>query len=227
MSEELFDLSNEYEAMLNQGIGLSGEDMFFFIDGRLKAVRSQLRGPETVSRCLDFGCGLGHTTRRLAELLGASCTGVDTAENALHAAREKNGGPNTRFLSMSQLDGDPGQYDLCYVNGVFHHIPPREQPGALGLIRRKLASRGRLFLFENNPWNPGTRMVMARIPFDRDAIMLSPRKTIQLLRQGGFEVEHVSSHFFFPRLLRPLRFLDPLLQRSRLGAQYLVVGRKT
>ncbi len=46
MTEDLFDLSEEYETMLNEGIGLSGEDMFFFIDGRLAALKAFLQGCE-------------------------------------------------------------------------------------------------------------------------------------------------------------------------------------
>ena len=228
MKEELFDLSPEYEAMLNRGIKLSGEDMVFFITGRLNAVRSWRQGESPVTSCLDFGCGLGHTTSRLARLFSdASTTGVDTSKNALEAARLHNGGPRIRYLPVTELDSDPAQYDVCYVNGVFHHIPPPERPSALALIRRKLRPHGRLFLFENNPWNPGARMVMARIPFDRNAVMMSPRQTAGLLRRGGFDIEGVSSYFFFPRPLGVFRRLEPLIGWTRLGAQYLVVGRPT
>ena len=38
-----------------------------------------------------------------------------------------------------------------------------------------LLTGGVLALFENNPWNPGTRLVMKRIPFDRNAQTISPR----------------------------------------------------
>jgi hypothetical protein len=43
VTEELFDLSDEYEAMLNQGIRLSGESMFFFLEGRLNLLQEQMR----------------------------------------------------------------------------------------------------------------------------------------------------------------------------------------
>jgi 2-polyprenyl-3-methyl-5-hydroxy-6-metoxy-1,4-benzoquinol methylase len=92
MKEELFDLSQECEAMLNRGIGLSGEDMVFFIAGRLNAVRSRRHGEAPVTSCLDFGCGLGHTASRLARLFGdASITGAEASGNALQAAGLHNG----------------------------------------------------------------------------------------------------------------------------------------
>jgi hypothetical protein len=81
-------------------------------------------------------------------------------------------------------------------------------------------------VFENNPWNPGTRLVMRRIPFDRDAETLSPPAGRRLLRSAGFEVLRTDFVFFFPRALHILRPLERRLARLPLGAQYLVLARK-
>ena len=82
-------------------------------------------------------------------------------------------------------------------------------------------------LFENNPWNPGARMVMNRIPFDRDAIMLSPPETSKLVRSGGFEpVFAPKSFFYFPRRMSFLRSTESVLKHLPLGAQYLVLAAK-
>ena len=69
-------------------------------------------------------------------------------------------------------------------------------------------------------------MVMARIPFDRDAQMLSPPMTAELLQQAGFQILRTDSLFFFPRVLKALRFSEPFLGWTRLGAQYLVLGQR-
>jgi SAM-dependent methyltransferase len=156
----------------------------------------------------------------------AEVTGVDTSIKVLETARQRNGGTGVRFMTLDELPDDVAAYDLCYVNGVFHHIPPRERRDALALIRRVLRPGGLLALFENNPWNVGARMVMARIPFDRDAHMLSPRLTATLLREEGFEILHTGSLFFFPRALKVLRCLERPLGPTRLGAQYLVLGAR-
>ena len=227
MSEQLFDLSGEYEAMLNQGIRLSGENMMFFLEGRLNLLRARVSPHTSVSRILDFGCGLGYTSKRLREMFPrAEITGVDSSRQALEAARERNSGPGIRFVHVDELGGIAGGFDLCYVNGVFHHIPPEERLDALRVIHRSLRPGGKLALFENNPWNPGARMVMARIPFDRDAKMLSPRETSSLLSRAGFESTATGSLFFFPRFLKALRFAEPFLGWTHLGAQYLVLGEK-
>jgi SAM-dependent methyltransferase len=228
LTEALFDLSDEYEAMLNQGIRLSGESMFFFLEGRLGLLREQMQARgRTVSRVLDFGCGLGYSSQRLREMFApAEVTGVDTSVRALESARQRNGGTGVQFTTLGELKEDAGAYDLCYVNGVFHHIPLPERPAAIRLIHRVLNPGGILAVFENNPWNLGARMVMARIPFDRNAHMLSPLMTQRLLRAEGFEILHTGSLFFFPRALKALRSLERPLGRTRLGAQYLVLARK-
>jgi len=95
------------------------------------------------------------------------------------------------------------------------------------MIHRALRPGGTLALFENNPWNIGARMVMARIPFDRDAQMLSPWCASALLQGSGFEILSTDSLFFFPRFLQALRFLEPSLSSTLLGAQYLVLAGAT
>jgi len=225
MAEALFDLSEEYERMLNQGISLSGEDLHYFVAGRLAALVGNLPKSFSPQSVLDFGCGVGHATGPLAKLFPrARVTGMDTSQPALDRAAEHH--PGCRFLTLEAFREDAEEYDLCYVNGVFHHIPPVDRPEAIQLIYRKLRPGGLLFLFENNPWNPGTRMVMSRIPFDRDAITLSIPETARLEESAGFSIHARGSLFFFPRVLALLRPLEPLLSPSLLGAQYFVAGRR-
>jgi SAM-dependent methyltransferase len=225
VSEALFDLTEEYQAMLDQGIRLSGENMFFFLEGRLALLQRLLRARRPPARILDFGCGLGYAARRLRELFpDAEVTGADTSENALQSARERNGTPGVRFHALEDLEREPARFDVCYVNGVFHHIPLAERASAMALIHRVLRPGGVLALFENNPWNPGARMVMARIPFDRDAHMLSPLQTAALMKRAEFDVLRTESLFFFPRPLKALRRAEPYLSWTRLGAQYAVIG---
>jgi SAM-dependent methyltransferase len=113
------------------------------------------------------------------------------------------------------------------VNGVFHHIEPPERPAAVRAIFKSLAPGGHFALFENNPWNPGTRMVMRRIPFDRDAVTLSHLETRTLLRQGGFKISGSTRFlFYFPRFIRFMRIIEPALTGLPLGAQYYVTGVK-
>jgi SAM-dependent methyltransferase len=227
MAEPLFDLSAEYEVMLNRGIRLSGEDREFFVRGRAASLVRRLPAGFRMQRILDYGCGTGGTAAYLAELFpDAEVVGVDTSSNALEYAGSHFG---RRRIAFAPLDDLPhqGEFDLCYVNGVFHHIPLELRSAAAAGIHRALRPGGRLALFENNPWNFGTRMVMARIPFDRDARTLSPPVAKRLLRASGF-VERIEfwSLFYFPRQLRALRSLEGALAVFPFGAQYCVLGTR-
>ena len=223
--ESLFDRSAEYGAMLERGLRLSGEGRDFFMEGRVRALCAELALPPR--RILDFGCGTGETAAYLARVFPqAEVQGVDTAENAIALAARTHGSARVRFGPVAQL-GAEGAFDLVYANGVFHHISRPGREVALRAIHRALEPGGRFAFFENNPWNPGARWVMHRIPFDRDAIPIPLPEARRLLRSAGFrEIAPPLSLFWFPRFLAPLRRLEPALARIPLGAQYfLLVAR--
>jgi len=226
-SQELFEQSGRYAEMLERGIGLSGEDQDFFIAGRLRDLRLQLPAGWTPRRVLDFGCGIGRTTAQLARTFpDAELVGVDTSRQAVAAAQVSHGSARIRFRCDPDWS-EPPSFDLCHTSGVFHHIRPADRPAALAAIHRALAPGGYFALFENNPWNPGTRLVMKRIPFDRDAEPFSAREARRLLRQAGFAAPGQARFlFYFPRSLAFLRFSEPWLVRLPLGAQYWLLAAK-
>lgn len=224
--ENFFDRSAEYAAMLERGLRLSGEGRDFFMQGRVGALCAELTAPP---RCiLDFGCGTGETAAYLARRFPqAEVQGLDTAENAIAFATRAHGSERVRFARAAALDA-VGAFDLVYANGVFHHIPPARREAALRSIHRALVPGGRFAFFENNPWNPGARWVMRRIPFDRDAIPIAPPEARRLLASGGFrEIAAPRFLFWFPRFLAPLRRLEPALVRVPLGAQYFFLATRT
>ncbi len=224
-SDRPFDRSDEYASMLERGLRLSGESRDFFMQGRVRDLRAQLASPPR--RILDFGCGTGETVAHLAqEFPQAEVLGIDTAENAIAHAARAHDGPRVRFGLLRDFDAD-ADFDLCYSNGVFHHIRPAERVAVVRRIHRALEPGGCFALFENNPWNPGARLVMQRIPFDRDALPISPPAARRLLETGGFqEIAAPRSLFWFPRFLAALRGLEPLLVRVPLGAQYYFLATK-
>ncbi len=222
MPEQLFDRAAEYEAMLNQGISLSGENQEFFISGRIQDMRSQV--PPHPRRILDFGCGTGKSCAYLANVFPeAQVVGADLSEDALRHATASFGSNRVRFVNIADLP-QLERFDLCYVNGVFHHILPGERQRTLTMIRKVLMPGAHLALFENNPWNPGTRMVMHRIPFDRDAIPLSFLEARKRIKAAGFQLCGTRFLFYMPNALAPFRFVEPLFVKVPLGAQYYVLA---
>jgi hypothetical protein len=88
-----------------------------------------------------------------------------------------------------------------------------------------MAPGGTFALWENNSWNPGARWVMSRIPFDRDAVMLSPSGAARMLKGAGFEILSLDFAFVFPKRLRWARPLERGLCKLPLGAQYQLLCR--
>jgi len=212
---------------LQKGISLSGENQDFFVQGRIACLarRLQERGIRPKA-ALDFGCGTGRTVPVLLEQLGSDlAVGVDVSEKSLELARASYGSGKVLF---EPIGSNPHRVDMDVVhcNGVFHHIPLPDQSAAMRYVYDSLRPGGFFAFFENNPWNFGARMVMKRIPFDRDAVMISPRRARQLLRAVGFEIVVTDYLFFFPHFLRILRQAERYLIGMPLGAQYLVFCRK-
>jgi SAM-dependent methyltransferase len=225
-STDIFNsYAESYEDALNKGISLSGEGQDFFARGRLKWLLNQLSSRNlSPSSIIDFGCGTGAATPFLREFFPlARIVGCDPSESSLNTARKLHGCAQVEFVLPDKIP-TAKPYDLIFCNGVFHHIPPHQRRFALDLISGLLAPKGLFAFFENNPWNPGTQIVMSRIPFDRDAITISPRESKTLLRSAKFTIVEQHFLFFFPRLLSFLRPFERSLLRVPLGAQYVTLA---
>lgn len=220
------EYATSYDAALAEGLSVSGEDKGYFAQGRVQWLEKCLREMHVQPKsALDFGCGTGSAAPLLLQFAGVqSVIGVDVSVKLLDVARHMHGSERAQFRPLSEYR-PCAQMDLAFCNGVFHHIPPPERVGAVEFVHRSLKPGGLFALWENNPWNPGTRIVMSRIPFDRDAVTLSSPEARRLLRAGSFEVLRTDFLFVFPRSLGWFRWIEPLVHRLPLGAQYQVLSR--
>lgn len=221
--------AGDYDAALNEGLKFTGEAKEFFAEHRVRWLHRTLDGAlPPKARCLDFGCGTGTATPWLREILDAGeIVGVDTSAESCAQAQQQFGRlGQARFGPLEMLDEMPGSFDLVYCNGVFHHIPPMERMAALARVHAALKPGGWFALWENNAWNPITRFLMSRVPFDRDAVLLFPHETRSLLEEAGFDVVNTSYLFIFPSALGMLRPVERAVSRWPLGAQYQVLARR-
>ncbi len=143
-------------------------------------------------------------------------------------AREKNSdNGKINYIEIKDFNSK-NEFDLCYVNGVFHHIPVDQRAGHTAKMVYDSLSPGGLFaLFENNPLNPGTKAVMSRIPFDKDAVTMPPSETRRLLESAGFKIKIKPRFlFYFPKSLGFLRPMEKMFVHAPLGAQYYFLAEK-
>jgi len=217
----------DYDAALQQGLAVSGEGQSYFAERRITWLAGKLRKHGyAVRTVLDYGCGTGASTPLLLQLLNAEeAVGTDISERSLEIARTRYASERVRFAGTDELTSC-FPVDLVYCNGVFHHILPADRDAAIQSVVRALRPGGLFALWENNPLNPGTRYVMRRIPFDRDAVTLRAGAAANLVLNGGLEVIGIDFLFIFPRPFALLRFLEPWLTRLPIGAQYQILCRK-
>lgn len=226
-SAEFDKYAGDYDAALAKGLSASGEDKNYFAKARIDWMAKILpKLGVNPANAMDFGCGTGSATPfflnwpTLRQLIG-----TDVSSASIEVAKREHESPRSTFMLMKDYKPN-ASLDLAYCNGVFHHIPIAERAPAVQYVFDSLRPGGIFTLWENNPWNPGTRYVMSRIQFDRDAITLSPPECRRLARSGGFEIVRIDFHFIFPRILKWLRPLERVLMKLPAGGQYVVVGRK-
>ncbi len=229
-SKSEFDrYAGSYEEALQSGLRVSGEDSDYFAKGRMEWLRYRIgcRNPsEELKSGMDFGCGTGNSICHLSNILGlTNIVGLDTSEESLHQARRRYSQSNFSFANPFAFRPS-GDLDIVFCNGVFHHIPIEARPKAFEVIHSSLRQGGWFAFWENNPWNPGTRYVMSRIPFDRDAITLSIPNAKQLIVDNKFRVLSIDTRFYFPRAVKWMRPFERWLCKLPFGAQYLVLAQK-
>lgn len=218
--------AGDYDEQLNKGLALSGEGKDYFAEGRMAWVGKRLAGlgvrPKTA---LDFGCGTGSATPFFFDCLGIEFLhGVDPSTDSLTVAEQTWAEREVGFSDGKEDLDEP--VDLAFCNGVFHHILPEERWGAMDYLFRNVKDGGLFAFWENNPWNPVTRYAMSKVPFDDDAILLWPGEARRRLRSAGFEVLATDFVFYFPKSLKFMRGLEPMLCKIPFGGQYLVLCRK-
>lgn len=220
-----------YEGALDRGLSLTGESRDYYARRRVEIMRDACtRLSLRAGTVCDYGCGTGDTLPVLRDMIGPRrLVGLDPSTASLTEARRRHADCPAEWLTPD----DPATaaltntIDAVYCNGVFHHIPLSERLAAARHILRLLRPGGCWFFWENNPFNPGTLWVMARIPFDRDAITLRPGEARRLGEAAGGHWRGTSFHFYFPRALRACRGAERWLHRFPFGGQYLVVLQKS
>ncbi|MCE5324850.1 MAG: class I SAM-dependent methyltransferase [Planctomycetaceae bacterium] len=222
------DYSDGYCQRVQASQAFIGNRHQFFI--RLKAehfldLSSRHVGDPAKLKILDFGCGIGLAAAVLAEKV-AQYHGIDISQSGIERARAAV--PQGQFISYEgkTLPYRDNAFDAAFSMCVFHHIPPQQWTGAAGELMRVVRPGGLVALFDHNPWNPLTRLAVARCDFDQDATLLRAGKAEELLRGGDCRI--VQKRFI---LLTPFdgklwRWLDFSLGNLPLGAQYCIAATR-
>jgi SAM-dependent methyltransferase len=227
MSQEFDRFHDSYGEAVQRSIAFSGRDVGFFTDVKadllVDTVRKTLADPRTTS-VLDVGCGVGLTDAALGARFG-SLSGVDVSEASIRSAGGTNPTVDYRVYDGRVLPYEDGTFDAAFAICVVHHVEPPLRPGFVAEVTRVVRPGGVAIVIEHNPYNPLTRLAVARCDFD-DGVVLSRRRTTErLMETAGLDVIASSYVLFFPWRRPTLRRIEATLGWLPLGAQYLVAGR--
>jgi SAM-dependent methyltransferase len=211
--------SDRYDALLASQQGLFARDRRFFHRAKVSQLRGALR--IAPARVLDFGCGVGGALLELREAFpGAELFGHDPSGESLRKAGEAC--PWATMLDVEALRSE--RFDLIFISCVLHHVPPDERRQAITDVAGRLTPGGAIAVFEHNPWNPVTRLLVRRCPFDADAVLLTRRESEALVREAGLADVRRGYFLVFPEWLRLLQPLERMLRALPIGGQYFVIG---
>ena len=227
MTKTEFDqVSENYENILNRGISLSGENSNYFASNRVAAygkIHSDIHAKsETI---MDYGCGTGGSVPYLLDAFTPQkLIAVDISEKSLGVLKARH---NTRQVIAKNLPSfkPESNCDLCFCNGVFHHILPKDRLKAAKIIYDSLQSGGYFYFWENNPWNPATHWVMSRVPFDRNAKKISSPSS-ESAPKSRLQSKTHSLFVYISKVPLPLASNGKNSRRFPFGCQYLVLSQK-
>ena len=208
---------------VDRSVSFTGRNSAFYARRKVELleeiVQQGSRSLEGLS-LLDVGCGTGTTDRLLARRV-RSLHGVDVSAEMLVKARQNVPEAQFSWYDGATLPFDDGSFDVVVAICVLHHVPLSQRDRVVSEMVRVCRSEGFVAVFEHNPYNPLTRHAVNTCELDRDAVLLPPRETFELLQQSAcIEPEH-RHYLFSPLGGRSGRSLDRHLRKIPLGGQYV------
>jgi SAM-dependent methyltransferase len=118
-------------------------------------------------------------------------------------------------------------FDLTFAICVLHHVPRAEHAAFASELARVTAPAGVAVVFEHNPLNPLTRLVVDRCTFDDDVELLRSGETKRLLSAAGLAPVESRYLLFTPWRPPGTAQVERVFGAVPLGAQYYVAASRS
>lgn len=225
MAETFDSYRSTYETVVQNSIAFSGLKHDFFLEAKivqLAALFARHFG-ECRPSLLDLGCGVGRMHPLLKPLV-TDLAGSDVSRESLERARLDNPFADYREDEGGRLPWEADAFDATLAVCVLHHVDPAWREAFITEMKRVTRPGGLVIVIEHNPFNPLTRLAVARCPFDADAVLLKNGEARDRLANAG--LRHVEArHFLIAPTLAPwAQAIERKLERLPLGAQYIASG---
>jgi SAM-dependent methyltransferase len=171
---------------------------------------------------LDVGCGRGELLR-FGGASFASAVGCDPSEEML---RECAGLHVEHQSDPTVLPFRERSFNLMTAACVYHHLTSVERQALTREACRILKPGGIFAIFEHNPLNPATRLIVSRTPVDSHAVLLTAGETRRIMRAAGLNPLVTSYYLYFPEsLFSRVGGFERCLGAIPVGGQYAVFSR--
>jgi len=222
------EYAKDYEDSVDRSVSFTGRDSAFYARRKVEILEDIVRpglGSLQGLNLLDVGCGTGTTDRYLAPRV-RRLHGVDISEEMLVKAQRNVPKAEFSWYDGEKLPFDDESFDVVTAICVLHHVPVSKRFKVVSEMVRVARPGGVVAVFEHNPYNPLTRYAVNTCELDEDAILLSSRETIELLKESA-DTEPEFRHFLFSPLGGAVGCsLDRHLRRVPLGGQYAAWVRR-
>jgi SAM-dependent methyltransferase len=220
---------DRYREELDRAVSFAGTSHDFFTRAKaeelLRLARVHLGDPAQLD-ALDVGCGVGLTDRHLVGRF-RSLTGTDVSRGVLETAAHENPGVRYELAERGRLPFPDNAFHVAFAVCVVQVVPTEERPRFVAELARVTRPDGLVVVFEHNPSNPLTRLVVRRCEFGGDARMLRMAEAERLLQENGVTPVDRGFLLLFPSRRKRVLAAERALRRLPLGAQYYVAGRPT
>jgi ubiquinone/menaquinone biosynthesis C-methylase UbiE len=219
---EFDQYAKDYRTLHNNNLKVTGFDTFHFIDVKVNCLlRHEKNEPLQV---LDLGCGDGYTAEYMYQKFPLwKIEGIEVSEESIAVARQRNA-PNAKFqwFDGTSIPFADNSFDVIFIACIFHHVPLKEHDALMKEANRVLKPGGRLYLFEHNPYNPGTQYLVRTCVFDGTAHLLAASHFTNIFKKQNWQITFCKYIVFFPgwKWISPIHSFEKYLSWLPLGGQY-------
>jgi ubiquinone/menaquinone biosynthesis C-methylase UbiE len=173
---------------------------------------------------LDVGCGTGELETNLANRL--EVVGVDLVAHMLRVAKDRRKDCEFLRASCNKLPFRDRAFTVVLVVNVLHHLKLSDRQAFFTEISKMLAPGGHVVVFEHNPKNPFTRIVVRGCRIDRGTVLLNAKEVASLAYTNKINKVDIEYLTFFPPVLSFMASHEKRMQRLPLGGEFMFLGRK-
>lgn len=225
---EFDQYAKDYRQLHNENLKFTGFDSLHFVDVKMKWLATQETNKPM--RWLDLGCGDGYTAEYMFRYFPQwQIEAIEVSQESIDVAKLKHA-PNTNFqwFDGKHVPFEDNSFDAIFIACIFHHVPLNEHGSLMAEAMRVLKKGGRLYLFEHNPYNPGTQYLVKTCAFDGNAHLLTASHFARIFKRTGLAHNFTKYIVFLPgwKWLRALHPLEKFFSWLPLGGQYFIKATK-